>query len=41
MRYIEISVAATFIIGIAALCWVMMKRAEADESNPLNPLDEE
>lgn len=41
MRYIEISLGAAFLFGLATLCWVLKKRAEADEANPLNPLDEE
>lgn len=41
MRYVEISVCAAFLFGLAALCWVLMKRSEADEANPLNPLDDE
>lgn len=41
MRYLELSVAATFVVGIAALCWVLLKRAEAEEANPLNPLEED
>ncbi len=41
MRYFEIGVATAFLIGIVALARVLMKRTEADEANPLNPLDEE
>lgn len=41
MRHIEISLAVAFLFGLAALCWALMKRSEADEANPLNPLEEE
>lgn len=41
MRYIEIAVGVAFVFGLVALCWFLMKRSEADEANPLNPLEDE
>jgi len=41
MRYIEVGVGTTFVLGLIALTLFLMRRTEADEANPLNPLDEE
>jgi hypothetical protein len=41
MRYVEIGLVLVFVIGLACLFYKLVQRAKANESNPLNPFEDE